>query len=310
MSKSIKAISSIFKQNDKDQVRFKGLLRTYESKETISGNGYINCSFGDKETTVNCKIWDEPVMNIVKPGGVFEIVGEINDWKGQRTINIKTAVAILEPFEEYMETVPNASELTDRISKAIDKLDHSTIYYKIANHLFSSRVNAFKCHPAAKFIHHKLIGGLALHTSTMLFLGYRIKQTYENIYSIIDWNLLASGIILHDLAKLDEIHVDKGLVDYSIEGSLLGHVSMGVNLVTKACIELNIDENLEEVIMLKHMLLSHHGRTEWGSPKEPAFPEAMILHQIDVMDSNMDKFNNSFEKMKPGTWNKGVYKPL
>jgi len=302
-------IISLFEKNDKDKVSFTGLLKTFDRKEAANGNTYVICSFGDKGYSINCKIWDESIMKIVETKGVFNIDGEINDWKGQRSVNITKAQATSEPSENYMETVPNSEELAERVLKALDKLDHSTIYYKITNHILANRIERFKKHPAAMFMHHDLIGGLVLHTSNMLILGYRIKETYKDIYGIINWDLLASGIILHDMAKLNEISIDKGLVDYSTEGNLLGHITMGICLISRACLELDIDENLEEVIMLKHMLLSHHGRSEWGSPKEPAFPEAMLLHQLDVIDSSMDRLNNKFKEMGKGDCKKGVYRP-
>ena len=294
----MKTIQLIYKMRDKEIVKFKGMLKNIQKKQ--SGlTVFWTAIFCDKTGQISCKVWDEQLYQLLKDGGVFEIIGEINDWNGQRSINIKDINKIFEDFSSYMPQVENIDKLMNRILKAISKLDKQRPYYQITNYLMQKNLFKFEKHPAAKSMHHDLIGGLVLHTTSMLCVGYRLFEEYSNLGFNLDWDLLASGIILHDLAKIEEISFKSGMIDYSLKGQLLGHIVMGVEFIDEAVNALKINDD-EAILLLKHLILSHHGKEEWGSPKKPMIPEAILLHHIDLLDSQMNRCFKMIDTMNEG----------
>jgi 3'-5' exoribonuclease len=166
-------------------------------------------------------------------------------------------------------------------------------------------------YPAATKNHHEYVSGLAHHIVSMLGIARQIHQLYPEVNK----DLLYAGIILHDLGKLREL---SGMVttSYTIEGKLLGHIPIMVEEIGLMARELQI-EGEEEILILQHLILSHHGKAEWGSPKPPLVREAEILHLIDLMDAKMNMLNRALDKVKPGEFtdrlfamdNRAFYKP-
>jgi len=156
----------------------------------------------------------------------------------------------------------------------------------------------FKRAPAAKMIHHAYLGGLLEHVLSLCHLC-RIAADH---YKIIDADLLLAGAVLHDLGKIRELNYERGF-SYSTEGQLLGHIFIGLRMV---------EEKLQRIpdfppklrALVEHMILSHHGQLEFGSPKVPLFPEAMLLHYLDDLDSKMECMRSLIEKDRQvdGDW--------
>lgn len=148
---------------------------------------------------------------------------------------------------------------------------------------------------------------------TMLSLGKKICE----IYAFLNSDLLYAGIILHDLAKMEEMDSsDLGIVnDYTVEGTLLGHITQGIKNVEMVARELNTDKEI--VMLVQHMILSHHYEPEYGSPVKPMIPEAEILHHIDIIDARMFDMKKVTEDIEPGDFserlwsleNRRIYKP-
>ncbi len=146
------------------------------------------------------------------------------------------------------------------------------------------------------------MSGLAYHVVSML----RIAKSLAGLYPSLDTDLLYAGVILHDLGKVREL---SGPIDttYTVEGKLLGHISIMSNELTEAAKELGIEG--EEVLVLQHLILSHHGKGEWGSPKAPAIREAEVLHMIDNVDAKINMMDRALERVQPGTFSERI-KPL
>ncbi len=143
--------------------------------------------------------------------------------------------------------------------------------------------------------------------------GLRVCEVYRNL----DRDLVAAGVILHDIEKLNEIQSNQYGISpgYSFEGQLLGHLVQGVKFLDRTCRELGFPE--EKTLMLEHMILSHHYEPEFGSPKKPMFPEAEVLHYLDILDARMFDMEDALRGVAPGTFsdriwtldNRKVYKP-
>ena len=168
-------------------------------------------------------------------------------------------------------------------------------------------------YPAAQKNHHAELGGLLYHTKRMLMTGERVCQVYTNL----NRDLVAAGVILHDMEKLNEIESEEDGIatGYSFEGQMLGHIIQGVKTLDKLTTELGFPR--EKAIMLEHMILSHHYEPEFGSPKKPLFPEAEVLHYLDILDARMFDMQDALESTEPGSFsdriwtldNRKLYKP-
>jgi 3'-5' exoribonuclease len=150
--------------------------------------------------------------------------------------------------------------------------------------------HAFREAPAARQLHHAWLGGLLEHVVSLLGLADRVSAHYP----MLDRDLLVTGVILHDIGKIRELSWDTGF-DYTVEGVLLGHIQMGVDLTEKTIAGLpGFPDRLRTLVL--HMILSHHGKLEFGSPKLPMIPEALVLNFLDDLDAKMQAMASEFEK--------------
>jgi 3'-5' exoribonuclease len=186
------------------------------------------------------------------------------------------------------------------------KLDHYLSQIKnpvikvICDDIFGRYRHDFLIYPAAVKMHHNYLGGLAYHSLTMCDLA----SAFAGIYETVDSDLLIAGALLHDVSKLIEF---KGPTDseYSIRGQLIGHLVLGAIEIEKTAERLGLIEE-EEVMLLEHMLLSHHGQPMYGACKKPETPEALLLWIIDTIDSKMRVLDETFEHVEPGSFSEGI----
>ena len=158
-------------------------------------------------------------------------------------------------------------------------------------------------YPAAKTNHHAIRSGLLYHIVRMLELAEKLSE----IYPFVNRDLLFAGVILHDIAKIDEMDANPlGMVkDYTAEGQLLGHIVQGIKRVAQVGEQVGADEEIS--ILLQHMILSHHYEPEFGSPKKPMIPEAELLHYIDIIDARMYDMENALMKIEPKQFTERIW---
>ena len=169
--------------------------------------------------------------------------------------------------------------------------------------LIMSNIKAFTKSSAAKAMHHNIYGGLAYHTYRMILAAYKLCE----VYSLLNRELLVCGTALHDIGKLFELKTtDTGIASYTDMGNLFGHALLGIEMIDREVWRQNQaiggrSYNSEQVAMLKHMIASHHGQPEWGAIRAPSIPEALILHELDMIDSRMYMYEENFASMEPGS---------
>ena len=156
-------------------------------------------------------------------------------------------------------------------------------------------------------MHHAIRGGLMYHTHTMLAMSKKIVEVYSALYPELCAELVYTGIILHDIAKTIELDVGElGLANaYTTEGQLLGHISMGMSMVEQACSDLCISR--ETSMLVSHILLSHHGIPDYGSPKMPMFPEAEIVSTVDTLDARLYEMFDALNAVEVGKFSDKVW---
>ena len=287
---------------------FDGFLLVRAAAQRTSSNGgkYLDMTLCDISGDVNAKMWDS-LTPAPEVGKVMRLRGMMQEYNGRPQLRVdKMRDSTEGDIFDLSVLVPcapqPAGEMLDYILNRVDAIQDKELKALVLLRLedVGERINYY---PAAKNLHHAERAGLLHHTSTML----RAAAAICEIYPTLDADLLAAGVILHDLCKVDELESDEiGIVsDYTREGNLLGHLVMGVSELARCGRELNVRSEL--LVMLEHMILSHHDLPEYGSPKPPMFPEAEVLHTLDVLDARIFEMNRALAGIRPGTFTDRIW---
>ncbi|MEI2367025.1 3'-5' exoribonuclease YhaM [Niallia circulans] len=288
--------------------QFESYLLIKNATKAIASNGkpFMSLIFQDKSGEIEAKLWDATEMDeqSYRPETIVKVNGDIQSYRGKLQLRIRQIkVAAGEEgirLADFLETAPlTTDEMLSKITHYIFEMQNPNIQ-RITRHLVKKHQEAFLQYPAATKNHHEFVSGLAYHVVSMLDLAKAIASLYPSL----DKDLLYGGIILHDLGKVIELSGPIS-TSYTLEGNLLGHISIMINEIGKAADELGIRG--EEVVILQHLVLSHHGKPEWGSPKAPLIKEAEILHYIDNLDAKMNMLDRVLDRVKPGEFTERVF---
>jgi len=206
-------------------------------------------------------------------------------------------------IEDYIPSAPYSGEyLFNEVMKYIDRIKNEDLY-QIVTYLVEMKKAKLLIYPAAMKNHHSIRSGLLYHIVRMLYAGDKLSD----IYNIVNKELLFAGIILHDIAKIEEYDANElGIVsDYNAEGQLLGHIIQGITMIDNAANYLGIDSEI--AMLLKHMILTHHYEPEYGSPKKPMIPEAEMLHYLDVLDARMYDMEKALSRVEPAGFSERIW---
>ncbi|WP_349409585.1 3'-5' exoribonuclease YhaM [Pseudalkalibacillus sp. SCS-8] len=293
------------------------LIKSASKGMTSTGKPFMTLILQDHTGDIEAKLWDSSPEDerLYLPEHIVKVTGDITSYRGKSQLKVKQIRLTNDQdgvnVHDFVETAPiPQEEMIEVITQAMFEMENPNIQ-RITRHLVKKHQRAFLDYPAATKNHHDFVSGLAYHVVSMLRLAKSIAQ----LYPTLDKDLLYAGVILHDLGKTREL---SGPVapSYTIEGNLLGHITMMVEEIKEAAQELGIEG--EEVVILQHMVLSHHSKAEWGSPKPPLVREAEILHYIDNIDAKMNMMDRALSKVAPGEYtervfaldNRSFYKPL
>lgn len=285
------------------------IIKSVEKRISSNNKKYLDFTFGDKTGDINGKLWDASdsdedtfVNNIL-----VKVRGTVVEWQNNLQLKIDKIRKTVESDEvKVSDFVPSAPYLADdmysTILEYVEKVKNDDIK-NILYDVLESAGEKIMYWPAAKKNHHSVRSGLLYHTSTMLKAGEKISE----VYTFLNTDLIYAGVILHDMAKLEEMESSElGIVtDYSIEGQLLGHIILGVEKVRNSAKKVGADKEIS--MMLEHMVLSHHYEAEYGSPKKPMFPEAEVLHHLDDMDASMFDMKKALETTDPGEMSDAIW---
>lgn len=295
------------------------LIKQADVRVAKNGKKFIAFTFQDNSGSIDGKYWDasEEEIGRFTAGKVIFLNGKRELYQGRPQVKILHLRLTQEDEPNSPELFMTRAPLTkDAMMEEINQMLFEITqahWQRIVRHILNQYQKEFFEYPAAKRNHHAFAGGLAYHTLTMM----RIAKSICTIYPEINASLLYAGVILHDIGKVIEL---SGAVttEYTLEGNLLGHLVIVDEEITKACQTLKIDNHEEDVLLLKHMVLSHHGLLEYGSPVRPKIMEAEILHQIDNMDASIQMMLGALDQVKPGEYterifgldNRNFYRPL
>ncbi|AIQ28145.1 phosphohydrolase [Paenibacillus sp. FSL P4-0081] len=298
------------------------LLRELVLKQTngTPPKDYFDIVLGDSSGQLSAKYWDVSVTDkeTFFPMALVKVRGIAHTYREKLQVKI-TKIRLADESDgvsltEFIRSAPvRPVDLIHAIKNAMASITDQEVA-SIVSFCVGKVEEKLMHYPAAKTHHHAYFAGLAYHMVRMLEIGdFLCKQR-----PFLNPDLMRAGIILHDIAKPEEMISQFGIVsDYSVQGKLIGHISMASSWITEAAIRTGIDLESEKVLALQHLVLSHHNLGEWGSPVQPQTAEAVALHHIDAMDAKLQMVEDALdttpetEEWTPfirGLENKAVYR--
>ena len=280
------------------------VLQRGNVKTSNNGKDYLACRLSDRNGEIEGKMWDYVSDIHENVGAVVKIRGVVQEYNGNRQLIIERIRKAQEgdPYDlkDLVPSAPiNIPVVLGEIERLLKTLNDDT-YRSIALGAFERMKEDLKTFPAAISVHHAFLGGLLMHTYNIMQMCLAAGQVYGS--DIINMDLLLTGAFCHDMGKRKEfLRSELGLVtEYSVLGQLMGHLVMGAQEIAEIAQELNIPVNSEPVILLQHMLLSHHGELEFGSPVVPKIIEAEILSRMDMLDARVESYREVIEDTEIG----------
>jgi len=301
------------------------LVVRIEERTTKKGDPYCRLTLSDGKTQQEANLFNNNTRESLKLQGVTEekpvdVRLKCTEFQNQKNYTVDSINPARLTDEEKatlikMPPLPRQQMLLDMIRIVLDssgrQYDKDNVVIPeddysltaLTVRLISKNSKAFSSSSAAKSMHHNLMGGLLYHTYRMVKAAYSICD----IYTTLNRELLVCGTALHDIGKIEELSTSElGTANYTPDGRLFGHALIGIEMIDKMVAEADSAAgretyNREDVRLLKHLIASHHGTLEWGAITLPAVPEAMVLHNIDMIDSRMYMYEEGLASTKPGS---------
>ncbi|MGV3244295.1 3'-5' exoribonuclease YhaM [Staphylococcus sp. 11262D007BW] len=292
--------------NPGDSVNHFFLVHQAVQGVTAQGKDYMTLKLQDKSGELDAKFWTATKQDIetIKPEMILHVQGDLINYRGKKQLKMNRYRIAGEAdgvsIRDFIDSAPlSIDEIKNEIQGFIFDIENANLQ-RIIRHLLNKYEQSFYTFPAASSHHHNFSGGLSYHVLTMLRIGSALCDIYPNL----NRSLLFSGIIVHDLGKVKELSGPVA-TSYTVEGNLLGHISIASDEVAEAAKTLGIEG--EEVMLLRHLILAHHGKLEYGSPKLPLIKEAEILHFIDNIDARMNMFDKAFKSTEKGQFTERIF---
>lgn len=270
------------------------LVKSKHLSSSKNGSPYIALTIMDKTGEIEGRIWEnaQTLDNTFQQRDFIFIKGDAVSWQGIIQIKISDIKRLNDDevnLTLFMPTCPvDTEELWQELQKYIKKIKYLP-FKRLLIEIFKNKEisDGFLKAPAAKNLHHAYIGGLLEHSVSVA----RLADTISGLYPQLDGDLLITAAILHDIGKSKEFSFDRPPIEYSDKGRLIGHLVLGVAIIDEIASDLGLDKDADELVALKHLILSHHGQREFGAPVLPMMEEAVALHLIDDLDAKLNYLN-------------------
>ena len=297
--------------NEKEVTDF-FMVKSMALKLGANKKQYLDVMLGDKTGEISGKKWDVAddelaELQTINEGDLVKIRAQITEWNGTKQLRIlrirKTAGDEGLDIREFIKAAPEDPVfMFNFLMDAAQAMKDQDLRNLCVLSLNEGK-EKLMYYPAAQKNHHAEMAGLLYHLKRMLMTAEKVCQVYDNL----DRDLLYAGVLLHDMEKLHEINANEwGISDgYSFEGNMLGHIIQGIKVLDRQMEELRFPK--EKAIMVEHMILSHHYEPEYGSPRKPLFPEAEMLHYLDMIDARMYDMQEALDATAPGDFSDRVW---
>ncbi len=272
-------------------------VRSKQLRSRKDGGQYLAVTLGDRTGQIESRMWENFAEAVpgFEPGDVVKVRAEVCRYNDRFQLNLeKLRRANADEFElaDYVpQTQKDVDELWAALVRSVDSFSDLWLQSLVRSFLNDPLMaTAYREAPAAKSLHHAWLGGLLEHVVSLLGICDLAARHYPEI----NRDLLLTGVILHDIGKLEELRWGTSF-EYTLEGQLVGHIAIGLVMIEKKVATLpGFPPALR--MLVEHMVLSHHGKLEFGSPKLPMIPEAVMLHYLDDLDAKMHTMRSEFER--------------
>jgi 3'-5' exoribonuclease len=274
------------------------LVLAKQQRTTKTNKPYLNLILGDKTGQLEARVWEPSDPRIAKDfdrGDIVKARGSASRFDDRMQMKIDQLRVALPNEVDKADMLPSTTydvaTLWSQLRAFVDSLTNPDLKLLLTTMLDDPAIaEAYREAPAAKQLHHAWLGGLLEHVISLCTLADRVAPHYP----LLDRDLLLTGVILHDIGKVRELSWGIGF-EYTIEGMLLGHIQIGAALAERTIDSLpGFPPKLKTLVL--HMILSHHGKLEFGSPKLPMIPEALVLNFLDDLDAKMQAVSSEFDK--------------
>src|SRR5271168_2436834 len=273
------------------------VVASKQVKAKKNGEPYLALTLADRTGQLEAKMWDnvEEVLNAFEQDDFVKIKGLVNKYKNRFQLTVHKLRKLGESeieFSDYLpKTTRNVDELWQTLADFVASFQDPHLRSLVQAFMSDPEIAAaYRNAPAAKTLHHAFIGGLLDHVVSL----FRSCDLVSRNYPQVNRDLLLTGAFLHDIGKIKELTYNRSF-SYTTRGQLLGHMIIELEML-QAKLALLPDFPVELKILLEHLIISHHGEYEFGSPKLPMFPEALLLHYMDDLDSKMEAMRAHFER--------------
>lgn len=281
------------------------LVHSKEVREKKNGDPYLSLQLADKTGELDSKMWDNAaeVLDTFDRDDFVKVKGLVQIFQNRLQLTIHKLQRVDESEIAFADFFPaskrDPAEMEREVLALVASIANPHLK-ALLEAIFSDEkiMAAYRIAPAAKTIHHAFLSGLIEHVLSMAALA----QFSASHYPDIDRDLLLTGVLLHDIGKIQELVYARSF-GYSDQGQLIGHIVMGVQLIDEKARQIP-DFPPRLLHLVEHLILSHHGELEYGSPKVPVFPEALLLHHIDNLDSKFAAMSQTLERDQriEGVW--------
>jgi 3'-5' exoribonuclease len=286
-------------------VRTTFMVQSKERKNTSTGAAYLDLNLQDTTGVISAKLWDysERTTPAFETDDIVQVEGHVENYRGTPQLRVRKIT--LFPAEEInlLDYLPRTrrdpEEMYATLLVRVRGMSEGPLRTLLLSILEDPALaEKYKLAPAAMSYHHAFLGGLLEHVSSLIALADAVADHYPWLRR----DLIVAGLVLHDIGKLEELNFTRGF-RYSTRGQLIGHISMALEMV-QAKIHQIPDFPAPLKDELEHIIISHHGKLEFGSPKEPMFAEALVVSVLDEMDSKMEAVRAQYaaDKDRPGDW--------
>src|SRR5439155_13299541 len=273
------------------------VVTTKQVKPKKSGEPYLALTLADRSGQIEAKMWDnvEDAIDAFEQDDFLKVKGLLNKYKNRFQITIHKLRRMADSevdFADYLpKTTKNIDELWRVLEDFVSSFQDTNLKALVQAFMADPEIaSGYRSAPAAKTLHHAYIGGLLDHVVSL----FRSCDLLCRNYPQINRDLLLTGAFLHDIGKIHELTYKRSF-SYTSRGQLLGHMIIELEMLqAKIALVPNFPDELK--ILLEHLIISHHGHYEFGSPKLPMFPEALMLHYLDDLDSKMESMRAHFER--------------
>lgn len=275
------------------------LCKEIAEKESTRGK-YLQMTLSDGKNEIKAFQWDTSLeTTMAKTGEVLAVILAVSTYKDNLSYTVKQCRQTVPNdninLKNFIPSAPiEPGPVFAEIMAELDKM-HDQKIATLVRTIYTKNEEQILKWSAAKTAHHNVIGGLLYHSYRMMKQAIATAE----VYPMLNKDILVAGCLLHDIGKLKELDVDNmGITSYTVDGNLLGHALIGCDIVREYGKALNTDPEIIRV--LRHIIASHHGKPEYGAISTPAIPEAVIIHELDMIDSRMYMLEESEEKIEPG----------